>query len=273
MDKYLGFGIIGNFANHLTQAKEADDFINIDDDGVPKGLFPFYIPNNDTFLGRYCINNSSIIVPNGVNYNIQAEPELCIECDVIYKDSLVFNIVPKFFSAFNDASIRNISHAKKLSEKKNFSNASKGCGSMISIDTFSVGGICDRYSITSFLVCDNEIYQYGDNSKLLSYTYFYDKLLEWIIYKLNTQEDYAVLENLNKIIRDANFPNRMLIAVGATSYTNIGETRYLRDGDEISVIVYDHNKYSNEDIMQLIKNGAKFIDSASVLRQKIVFIN
>lgn len=271
MDRYLGFGIIGNFANHLKQAKEADEFDNIGDDGKPRGLFPFYVPNSDTFLGRYCINNANIVVPNGINYNIQAEPEICLECDVVYKNSLVEAIVPKFFCAFNDASIRNISHAKKLSEKKNFSKASKGCGSYIPIDTFSVGGICDSYSITSFLICGNDVYQYGNNSRLINYTYFHQRLLDWIVAQLNTQEDFSVLENLHEIIKKAGFPDKMLIAVGATSYTDIGETRYLQDGDEISVVVYDHNKHSNSDIMELIRRGVNRIDSASVLRQKIIF--
>lgn len=273
MNTYLGFGIIGNFADHLKQAGEDNYFKNIGEEGAPKGLFPFYIPNNETFLGRYCINNTSILIPNNTDYDIhvQAEPEIGLDCRVIYYNDSVKTLVPEFFLAFNDTSIRNDKNAIKLSEKKNFSNASKGCGTRISIDKFDVGGICDNYSITSFLIYDGNIHQYGSNSKLINYTYFYGKLLNWIVEKLNTQQDYSILENLNNIIKQACFPDRMLIAIGATNYTSLGEKRYLMDGDEVCVVVYDHNKYTNDEIKLLIKQGENCLENTSIVRQKVVF--
>lgn len=268
MREYLCFGIIGNFPNHLTQAGEASDFISISDD-TPKGLFPFYIPNCDSFLGRYCIDNDVIIIPNN-NYNVQAEPEICLECDVVYNNGKVASLDPKFFFAFNDVSIRNYGDASKLSQKKNFSKASKGCGRKISIDKFDNDGICDNFSLTSFLIFDGELHQYGDNSKLTSYTFFYKKLLDWIIEKLNTQTDEFVLENLMNIIRRSNYPSKILIAAGATSYTSIGEERFLQNGDEICIVSYNHNQYTNDDIKQLIKNGVREIEGASVVRQNVL---
>ena len=45
MKEIIGFGIAGNFALHLEQAGEADDFalVKTDDEYAPKGIFPFYV--------------------------------------------------------------------------------------------------------------------------------------------------------------------------------------------------------------------------------------
>jgi len=43
---FLGLGIAGNFALHLAQAGELEDFKDIitADEAAPKGMFPFYLP-------------------------------------------------------------------------------------------------------------------------------------------------------------------------------------------------------------------------------------
>lgn len=273
MKSYICLGIAGNFANHLKQAGEANDFANVasDEEGAPKGLFPFYVPNDSGFLGRYCIDNDKLIIPR--NFNIQAEPEIAIDFDVIYEDStnLVKSIIPKNFMAFNDVSIRNNKNAKKLSEKKNFSTASKSLGESIKIDNFASGGICDSYSLTSFLIVNGNAYQYGNNTKLTNYSYFHQKLLDWIVKKINTQQDHSVLENLNEIFSRAKYPKNMLIAIGATSYTPLAEDRYLEENDEICVVAYNHHIYTNEEIKHKLLDGVKSLENASIARQKVVF--
>lgn len=274
MKDYICLGIAGNFANHLKQAGEASGFENIDDeeDGAPKGLFPFYVPNESCFLGRYCMDCDKLIIP--ANFNVQAEPEIAIDFEVIYEDStkLVKNIIPKNFMAFNDVSVRNDKKAKKLSEKKNFSTASKGFGDKIKIDHFSKGGICDSYSLTSFLITSGDAYQYGDNTKLTNYSYFYQKLIDWIIKKINTQQNHSILENISEIFRKNSYPKNMLISIGATSYTPLAEDRWLEENDEICVVAYNHNIYTNEQIRQKLLEGARSLENASIARQKVVIL-
>ena len=52
---YLGFAVAGNFAGHLGEAGEADEFsvIKTEDKNAPKGLFPFYIKGHESFFGTY----------------------------------------------------------------------------------------------------------------------------------------------------------------------------------------------------------------------------
>ena len=55
---YLGFAVAGNFANHLGEAGEADEFavIKTEEKDAPKGMFPFYIKGHDSFLGTYLVH-------------------------------------------------------------------------------------------------------------------------------------------------------------------------------------------------------------------------
>ena len=275
MRGFLGFGVAGNFAKHLEQAGEASEFIATgrdSEDGAPKGMFPFYVPNCETFLGRYCIDNSKIILPKDTTLRVQAEPEAAFECLVSYEDGKIKSLTPKAFMAFNDTSVRNDKNAKKLSQKKNFSVASKGHGLKIPIDRFESGGICDDYSLTSFLLFDGAAHQYGDNSKLTSYTYFYQKLIDWIVHTLNTQKDFAILESLDSFIQKAGYPKDLLVCIGSTSYTPLAEERFLKEGDKVCVAVYNHNLYTNDDIKELVEKG-NFCDmkGVSILYQDVVY--
>ena len=267
----IGFGIAGNFALHLEQAGEASDFalVKTDDEYAPKGIFPFYIKGSSGFLGRNCIDNSYLYLPSNENLNVQMEPEIALRCELKYENGKVKSVKPLKFAAFNDASVRNDKTATKISQKKNFSTGSKGLGNEIEIDKFSIGGICDNYSLVSFLKSSNEFIRYGECAKLSGYSYFYEKLLEWIKDKLNTQQDYAVLENLSKILSDANYPNKMIITIGATRYEEDGKDRYLKSGDICYVVAFDHTKFDLQSITNAIKDGLKLPSSVSILRQEV----
>ena len=53
-----GIGVAGNFAGHLEQAGEAENFrgVKTAESTAPKAIFPFYIPGNSTFLGTFCVS-------------------------------------------------------------------------------------------------------------------------------------------------------------------------------------------------------------------------
>jgi len=275
LKEFIGFGVAGNFAHHLVQAGEASDFINVkvDDEHAPKGIFPFYLPNNDTFLGTYPLSSTIINYPKDIDTNaaLQMEPEVALICEIIYDDNNeVLNINPTYFTAYNDCSIRK-PNAKKISEKKNWGKNTKGISSQIlPIDSFTNGGIMDNFYISSFLKRDGKIYEYGENSAVLTYNYFYSKLKNWIINKLNTQGDNGPLEDLAIHLKNSNYPKGMVISIGATSYTKFGETTFLQSGDEIYVCVYDKTKNSFEQIKQQITNNETKIDNASILHQQII---
>lgn len=272
LKKFLGFGIAGNFAHHLEQAGEASDFVDVkvDDENAPKGVFPFYIPNNNSFLGTYPLSSNTIIHPRTEDGNLHMEPEVALICEVSYHGDKVSDIIPNFFTAYNDCSIRK-EGAKKISQKKNWGEETKGISPQIlQIDKFEKGGVMDSFYIASFLKRDGELYPYGEDSPVLTYNYFYGQLKNWIIQKLNTQEDEGPLKNLNQLIIEANKPEGVVISIGATSYTQFGENTFLEVGDEVFIYVYDSNLYRYEDIKShALNNPEDSLKNCSFLHQSI----
>ncbi|MDU7693578.1 MAG: DUF5718 family protein [Helicobacter sp.] len=266
-NEILGIGVIGNFAHHLEQAGEADSFCDIDAPGdAPKGVFAFYVPNHPEF-GRFCFNNDEIMLPNDTGAHVQAEAEVGLFCDLEYKDGQVHEIIPRFFSAFNDVSLRN--GEGKLANKKNFSTACKATGAKIKLDKFDKNGICDKFSIISYikLQSTSDLQPYGPDARLISYSYFYTTLISWLKDKLNNQKESKNLHNINELIKGANYPKRAVIAVGATKYCDLGQNHFLAEGDEIYICVFNHEKYSELEIKEFLSKNAPENANFSFIKQ------
>ena len=83
---WFGFGVAGNFAGHLDQAGEAVDFATVAaKEGAPKGIFPWYAPGYDSFLGEFPLSHDALMVPtegaeDGGPLNLQIEPEVALAC-------------------------------------------------------------------------------------------------------------------------------------------------------------------------------------------------
>ena len=274
--EYLGLGIAGNFALHLAQAGELEEFKEIItiEEAAPKGMFPFYLPNKPQtsakeILKSYPLSANTIKLPQE-NVNVQAEPEVGLICDIEYKDGKISQIIPTQFGAYNDCSIR-VAGASKISDKKNWGKYSKGFSdTLFDIDKFSDGGVMDSFSICSFLKRNNGLQQYGENVELDGYSYFYEKLIEWMSNQLNTQEDFGPLEALSQYIADCNYPSKALISIGATRYTSYGENTFLNNGDEVIILVYNSQKLSLDDIINAINNENYDNKTMSVLSQKVI---
>lgn len=240
----IGLGVAGNFAHHLEQAGELKDFEDVvtTEADAPKGIFPFYLPGSDSFLGLYSIGTDRLELPD-FDANAQVEPEIAVLFDVIYnEDKKVIDLVAKQFTTFNDCTIRK-EGAKKISEKKSWGPNSKGIGTTwIAIDKFEEGGVMDHYHLCSFVKRDGVVHPYGVDAPLLGYSYFYTKLKTWLIDKMNTQEDFGPLENISAHLKATHYPKQALISIGATAYAEFGEKHYLKSGDEVYVIAYDSRK-------------------------------
>lgn len=271
----IGLGVAGNFTGHLEQAGEASDFVNVKvtEAAAPKGIFPFYVPagtssgEDSHFLNCMPVSADKIIL-GSLEENHQIEPELSLRCEIIYQNEKVSRIVPKLAMAHNDCSIRRAG-AKKISEKKNWGPASKGTSAQaIVIDQFSEGGILDRCRLASFLLRDGTLHPYGVDSEITGYSYFYRTLLDWLIVRMNSQLDEGPLEDIPAWISLAGYPKEALISVGATRYTEFGETHFLKPGDRSIVVLYDGEMWSAGDIqkMALDPNGGEQ-DGISILNQ------
>jgi len=249
LDNVIGLGVAGNFAHHLEQAGELEDFKNVvtQEPDAPKGIFPFYLPKSESFLGVYSIGTDRLTLPD-YESNAQVEPEIVLLCDIVYdKDNQVADLVVQKFTTFNDCTIRR-DDATKISQKKSWGQNSKGiANSWVEVDQFEEGGVMDNYHLCSFVKRDGALHPYGVDAPLIGYSYFYGKLKNWLIDKMNHQADFGPLENIAKHLRECSYPSQALISIGATAYAEFGEHNYLQSGDEIYVISYDQ-RYCQGDI-------------------------
>ena len=257
---WVGFGVAGNFAGHLEQAGEAVDFTNVESKGdAPKGIFPWYAPGHDSFLGEFPLSHDALIVPKTTAVdgplNLQIEPEVGLACHVVWDGDTVVALRPFALGAFNDCSIRR-PNARKISDKKNWGPASKG----VAREFFDVGDLTpDGPTATLRLLChlrtaDGVHHEYGVDSPLLGYSYYGEVLLDWIIERLANQKGSpdTPLEDVGALMVACGRPRTALIGIGATRYTALGESTYLKSGDEAIVRVYDTADTKFSELRQLV---------------------
>lgn len=281
------FGVAGNFTGHLEQAGEAVDFANVKtaEQNAPKAIFPTYIPlksidkkdkiKNEELakvpenLLEFPFDQDKIIFPQNEE-NIQVEPECALIFEATWDNQKLKSLKPICFGASNDCSIRKPG-AKKISQKKNWGKSSKGLSNnLIDVDTFEPGSILDNYNIASFIKRNNEIFEYGEDSAIKDYSYIYEKLINWLIEKINNQQDEGPAEKINDYLVQSNFPSKIMISIGATRYTEFGEKNYLQKGDKSYIIIYPKKKYSKESLIKKIKNDEAFEKEISALIQEVI---
>jgi hypothetical protein len=252
MKDTICLGVAGNFAHHLEQAGEVKDFVNVEveEENAPKGIFPFYLPNSDTFLGVYPISKDTLTLPT-YEANAQVEPEIGVFFEVVYDENRkVKDLIAKKFTVFNDTTIRK-DGAKKISEKKSWCKSSKGIGSSwIEIDKFEEGGVMDSFHLRSFVIRDGVKHEYGVDAPLLGYSYFYGKLKNWLIDKINNQKDFGPLEDISEHFKACGYPKTLFVSIGATAYAPFGEKNYLKSGDKVIVEAYDKNNPENKVVLE-----------------------
>lgn len=256
---WFGFGVAGNFAGHLEQAGEAADFVNVSSEGAaPKGIFPWYAPGSDGFLGEFPLSHDRILLPESdTPLNLQIEPEVGLACRVVWNGDTVVRLEPFALGAFNDCSIRRPG-ALKISHKKNWGPASKG----VAAQFFDVGDLTpDGPTSTLRLVCtlrtaDGEDHAYGVDSPLLGYSYYGEVLLDWIVERLANQKGSpeTPLEDVGALMVASGHPTNLLIGIGATRYTALGEKTFLQPGDEAIVRVYDTESEAYSELRQVVSS-------------------
>lgn len=274
-EQVIGIGVAGNFAGHLEQAGEASDFVGVEveQEGAPKGVFPFYVPGEgEHFLHTYPISSSEIRLGSDDEKH-QIEPEVALLCELDYDDAgRVSAVTPRFAMAHNDCSIRR-EGARKISEKKNWGPASKGTASQrIPLDDFTPDGVLGSYRLACFLRRDGELHDYGVDSAVTSYSYFGPRLLGWLVDRLREQQESGPLENLAAWIETAGRPREALISIGATRYTDFGETTFLARGDEAIVVVYDATRIAPGALRSWVADASdeeKAREGVSLLCQRV----
>lgn len=276
----LGFGVAGNFAGHLEQAGEAGDFANVTAASAqaPKGIFPWYVPQDPGFLGTFPLSHDTLVLPptaeDGGPVNLQIEPEAGVLFAVSYAgDGTVTALEPTLLGAFDDCSIRRPG-APKISHKKNWGPASKGVArACFAVTDLDPGAATATLRLASFLRRDGQAHPYGTDSALADYSYYGTQLLDWLVERLAGQQgtDGTPLEDVGALLIAAGRPASVLVGIGATRYTPFGETTFLQLGDEAIVVAYDADVTSPDALAAAVATGREDdVAAASVLRQRVV---
>lgn len=261
----IGLGVAGNTAGHLEQAGEAVDFAALRTGGdAPKGIFPFYVPNESGFLGVWPCSSDTLRLPE-VGTHVQIEPEVALVCELEWSAGQVAAVRAMELAAFDDSSIRR--SAPKISHKKNWGAGSKGLSAQ-RIPLSSLAAV-RGWRLVSFLMRDGFLHDYGVDSPLGGYTYFGEQLLDWLAERLVQQIDEGPLEHVHSHLETAGHPRRALIAIGATNYTEFGQSNYVQAGDEAIVVVYDASVHTLDAVRSAVAAGDG-LESASVLRRRVI---
>jgi len=272
---WFGFGVAGNVVGHLAQAGEAADFVSVGgDDTRPRGIFPFYVPGGEGFLGRFPLSSQAITLPvSDEPLNLQIEPEAAVLCEVGYAaDGTVISLTPTAIGAFNDCSIRRPG-ARKISEKKNWGASSKGLAwRLFPVTDLRPDGATATLRIASFLRRGEDTNAYGLDSPVTGYSYYGDELLDWVVERLANQTGSpdTPLEDVGLLLRGAGSPATVLVGIGATRYTAFGESNFLVDGDDSVVVLYDVSASTPEQVATAVAERREdSLPAASVLVQAV----
>ena len=258
MRNWFGFGVAGNFAGHLEQAGEDADFVNVSSEGsAPKGIFPWYAPGTDSFLSEFPLSTDAVVLPNQTDgpLNLQIEPEVGLACQVVWDGDTVVTLRPFALGAFNDCSIRRPG-APKISHKKNWGPASKGVApTFFEIGDLTPDGPTAKLRLVCYLHSDGEEHAYGVDSPLIGYSYYGEVLLDWIVERLANQKGSpdTPLEDVGALMVASGRPENVLIGIGATRYTPLGESTFLKPGDRAIVRVYDTESDAASELSQLVR--------------------
>lgn len=269
-----GIGVAGNFAGHLEQAGEAADFAGVvaASAEAPKGIFPWYLPGDDGFLGVFPLSHERLARPAG-DVNLQIEPEAGLVCRIAYgDDGRAEALEPVALAAFNDCSIRRPG-AARISHKKNWGGDSKGLARRaFAVTDITPAGPTAALRLACFLRRGGRAHDYGIDSPLPGYSYYGARLLDWIVERLRNQEggDGSPLEPVGAYLTAAGGPATVVVGIGATRYTPLGESTFLDVGDESIVVVYDSALTTPDAVREAVARGGEdALPRASVLRQSV----
>ncbi len=251
----FGIGIAGNFAGHLNQTGEAKGLSQAVDDEKPQAIFPFFVPSaTETYLTVNPYSSRALSLPTQADAKVQMESEVAVIAKIDYQNGQVSTIEPTQMMLLNDATYRN-AKVSKLAEKKNWGEASTGIGkeSIPLVNGFDSD--LSQYRFCSFHRQNQQWYLCCKDASVADYSYFYQPLLNWLVETINFQSDEGALHSILALLEQAGYPQEIVISLGASRYTEQGESHALRSGDELCTLLYDEQQVDFTTLKQAVEKG------------------
>jgi hypothetical protein len=242
---YVHLAVVGNFI--VADSDEDNSSIHKE---PPRAIIPVYVPTREvnTHISQYPFSSTRISIPS-VYDTVFLDAELVFDCDVKYYNGSIIHITPKRFTVMNNAQINRIS-AKKWSENLNWGANSKGIATnWIEIRDFGISRTnLESYNVVSYLKRGGHIEAYTKDTKIIDYSFLETNLISWVVDQINNQSENDKIENIKSLLKDASYPNRLLLSLGATPTTPLGEEIFLEDGDELFMVIYNRERYKSDSI-------------------------
>jgi len=86
---------------------------------------------------------------------------------------------------------------------------------------------------------------------------------------VNTQPNEGPLDCIIDLVKQSEYPEQAIIAIGATNYTDFGKKNFLKEGDEGYVVIYSRKDYTLNQIETLIESNTLTGENISILHQTI----
>lgn len=253
---WFGIGVAGNSAGHLQQTGEGGALPGLSNADEPQAIFPFYAPGaTEQYLSINPYSAEIVSLPQAVSASVQMEPEVALIAKVTYEGGAVRNLAAESITLLNDVTYRNL-NAAKLAQKKNWGSASKG----VARKTLPISGFSDSDGLGRYRYCSfhatRGVWQLCCNDVSLSdYSLCYEPLICWLVNQINTQQEAGPLHSIKNLLRQSNYPERMIISLGSSRYTDYGEQHRLLKGDQVCAVLYDATVHCFSEIQSAIVKG------------------
>lgn len=267
----FSLGIAGNSAGHLQQTGESQAFTQFDDANKPQALFPIYVPQaQEHYLAVMPYSSHQLILPEDEQAKAQMEPEVALKLQATYSaDGQLIRLTPVAMTLVNDVTYRNAS-VTRLAQKKNWGRASKGLAAAeIQINDFSHAANLGSYRLCGFHQRDGLWQLAGEDVALTQYSYFYSELLQWLVEQIQQQQETGLFHNIQSLLTQANLPDTLLVAIGATRYSDYGQQHQLLSGDQTVVALYDSARYHFDEIEQQVMQQQ---DLTALCNEQLIFL-
>ena len=119
---------------------------------------------------------------------------------------------------------------------------------------------------------DEFLQQYSIDISCEDYPYMYQELIDWLIVKIKEQEEILNMENIFEIMKESQYPNRMLLSLGSVPVLQEAEHISLEEDDEVFIVLYDKRFYRPNSIKAYVlayKTRNANYDNMIILHQRV----
>lgn len=246
----ISIGIIGNYFGHLSGAE------NVKEHPLPNGIFVIHCDHPETVTSGV----EAKYPQSGTDLDI--EPEFVIRFATRYQNGRLSELTATHMTIGNDFTIRSLDGSSKISQRKAWGEKSKGINSTWwQMQEFTKANYGKNLNLISYIERDGKFHCATELVDCLDTKLFHGELIEWIIERVNHQQDEGMYEEIHPEFSANNFPEELILYTGAPNYSGWGEENFIETGDKVHISAFKTDKYSPSEVKKRLLQGELVNDS------------